>query len=208
MNKGYITMLTTGNKDLDRKFSGGIPEDTLLLLNISGKFPVDVFMQELVEPRKTLYIPLTRRSEYIKESFGGKVDILHGDQLSEIKDSSIVLENALEDYAEDIPEENSFNIVIDSLDEFENPEEATQAINDVQRKLDKDTVVFSYLLGNSSEIVKHRSNMILSLHTKIEQDSGISNFFIMDKNTKGKRLEESIKIEIGENVSLDTKRDI
>ncbi|QSG09398.1 RAD55 family ATPase [Halapricum desulfuricans] len=204
--------LRTGIDVLDRKLDGGIPAGSIVVLNANPASQAELFLYELTATRGTLYLSLDRSEQAIRDSLKnsptntGEPTIRHVSGEAPL-DNASKLVSAL-------PETS--NLIIDPLnvlEEQEPPSRFRSFMNDLQNHIFNtgSLAVLHCLDGRSvpplRDTTEHFADVIFQMDTKIEGDE-VENQLAIPKFRGGRAPTNVIKLNLVEEVSIDTSRDI
>jgi len=204
--------LRTGIDVLDRKLDGGIPAGSIVVLNATPASQAELFLYELTATRGTLYLSLDRSEQAIKDSLDqsptatGQPTVRHVSGEAPL-DNAGKLVSAL-------PETS--NLIIDPLDvleEQEPPSRFRSFMNDLQNHIFNtgSLAVLHCLDGRGvpplRDTTEHFADVVFELHTSINGDE-IENRMAIPKFRGGRAPTDVIKLDLAEEVSIDTSRDI
>ncbi|MUV88849.1 transcriptional regulator [Halapricum sp. CBA1109] len=204
--------LRTGIDVLDRKLDGGMPAGSIVALNASPASQAELFLYELTATRGTLYLSLDRSEQAIRDSLEhsptetGEPTVRHVSGEAPL-DNASKLVSAL-------PETS--NLIIDPLDvleEQEPPSRFRSFMNDLQNHIFNtgSLAVLHCLNGRSvpplRDTTEHFADVIFQMDTKIKGDE-VENQLAIPKFRGGRAPKNVIKLNLVEEVSIDTSRDI
>lgn len=204
--------LRTGIDVLDRKLDGGIPAGSIVVLNATPASQAELFLYELTATRGTLYLSLDRSEQAISDSLEqsptatGQPTIRHVSGEAPL-DNAGKLVSAL-------PETS--NLIIDPLDvleEQEPPSRFRSFMNDLENHIFNtgSLAVLHCLSGRSvpplRDTTEHFADVVFDLNTTISNDE-VENRLAIPKFRGGRAPTNVIKLDLVEEVSIDTSRDI
>jgi len=204
--------LRTGIDVLDRKLDGGIPAGSIVVLNANPASQAELFLYELTATRGTLYLSLDRSKQAIRDSLEhsptntGEPTVRHVSGEAPL-DNASKLVSAL-------PETS--NLIIDPLDvleEQEPPSRFRSFMNDLQNHIFNtgSLAVLHCLDGRSvpplRDTTEHFADVVFEMKTTVEGDE-IENQLAIPKFRGGRAPTNVIKLNLVEEVSIDTSRDI
>ena len=204
--------LRTGIDVLDRKLDGGIPAGSIVVLNANPASQAELFLYELTATRGTLYLSLDRSKQAIRDSLEhsptntGEPTVRHVSGEAPL-DNASKLVSAL-------PETS--NLIIDPLDvleEQEPPSRFRSFMNDLQNHIFNtgSLAVLHCLDGRSvpplRDTTEHFADVIFQMNTTIQGDE-VENQLSIPKFRGGRAPTNVIKLNLVEEVSIDTSRDI
>lgn len=204
--------LATGIGVLDRELDGGIPPGSLVAVSAPPVSQSELILQRVVEERNTLYVTIERQTKDVEESFSD--EILDSNQLV-IRHPN--LDSPL-DNTRDVLRQitNQANVIIDSTKMLEQSEEQARYIkflNELTTQLDNtDSIGIIHCIKGSDEpalrdTTLQMADIVLDLSVDITGDR-VENKLSVPKFRGGAALKENIKLELREEVRVDTSRDI
>jgi KaiC/GvpD/RAD55 family RecA-like ATPase len=204
--------LRTGIDVLDRKLDGGMPAGSIVVLNASPASQAELFLYELTATRGTLYLSLDRSEQAIRDSLEhsptetGEPTVRHVSGEAPL-DNASKLVSAL-------PEAS--NLIIDPLnvlEEQEPPSRFRSFMNDLQNHIFNtgSLAVLHCLDGRSvpplRDTTEHFADVIFQMDTRVNGDE-VENELAIPKFRGGRAPTNVIKLNLVEDVSIDTSRDI
>jgi KaiC/GvpD/RAD55 family RecA-like ATPase len=206
-----VERLRTGIEVLDRKLKGGIPAGSIVALCAQPASQAELFLYELTATRGTLYLSLDRTgnavTSSIKQSPTDTGDPTVRDVAGEAPlDSATKLVSAL-------PE--SSNLIVDPVDVLERQEPARfrNFMNELQNHIyNTGSLALLHCLEGRHvptlrDTTEHMADIVFQLDTSVKGDQ-IENRLAIPKFRGGVALNEVIKLELSEEVAIDTSRDI
>ncbi|MFB6304392.1 MAG: RAD55 family ATPase [Haloferacaceae archaeon] len=203
--------LPTGITVLDRQLDGGIPAGSIVLLTADPASQSELFLYELTAARGTLYLTSIRSDQAVKDAINqvpGRV----GDPTVRDIGGDAPLDGANR-LIHNLPE--GANLIVDALDPLErqDPSRYRAFLNELQTHMvnTQGLAVLHALKGDSvpenRDVSKHMADVVFDLRTTVD-GSEIENRMAIPKFRGGRALEETIKLKLTEEVSIDTSRDI
>ena len=203
--------LSTGVSVLDRQLDGGIPPGSIVLLAADPASQSELFLYELTAVRASLYLTTIRSDQAIRDAIDRTPGHV-GDPTVRDVGGNAPLDTANR-FVRDLPE--GANLIIDVVDVLEETEPARyrQFLNELQTHM-VNTGGLAVLHGMKSNgeprnrgYTKHMSDVVFDLQTKVK-GSDIENRLAVPKFRGAHPPEETIKLRLGERVTVDTSRDI
>lgn len=202
--------VSTGNVYLDRELSGGLPVGTVTALVSSPACQCSPLFYELMGEGKWLYVSTYRSEEVVRRELEnilmGDVRIEHVGTDRPVRKTHSVLEDI----------EESRNVLIDTL----NPLESTDRERRYVRLIN---ALKEYLLDSESVAVMHTTthgdtptqrevtltvaDVVLELDIVVEE-STVENHLLVSKFRGKDPLDEIIKLDLGQQLGVDTSRNI
>jgi hypothetical protein len=205
--------LPTGITVLDRQLDGGIPAGSIVFLEADPASQSELFLYELTAVRGTLYLTTIRSQQAVQDALGrtpGKVgnptvrDVGGGAPL----DSANRLVTSLPEGA---------NLVLDVVDVLEETGTSRyrEFLNELQTHM-VNTGGLAVLHGlkptngdapRNRTYTKHMADVVFDLQTDVG-GSDVENRLAVPKFRGGRAPEDTIKLRLSEQVTVDTSRDI
>jgi KaiC/GvpD/RAD55 family RecA-like ATPase len=203
--------LPTGIDVLDRTLSGGIPTGSVVTLSASPASQSELLLYELTAPRKTLYITTERSTEAVRDAIE-RTDAPTGSPEIQHVGSEAPLDQVGR-LVETLPQEST--LIVDPVDTLERREHTRyrRFMNGLQTAMvnTESVAVLHCLSGTSTpqgrDLTEYMADVVFSLDTRISGES-IENRLAVPKFRGGRALSETIKLELGDRVRIDTSRDI
>jgi len=203
--------LPTGITVLDRRLDGGIPEGSIVLLVAPPASQAELFLYELTTTRGTLYLSTVRSGTAVEDAIA-KVPGRVGNPTVRDIGGDAPLDNA-HSLVRELPE--GANLIVDVMDPLErrDPRRYRGFLNELQTHLvnTKGLAVLHAMRGanvpDNRDLTKNMADVVFELRTDI-QGSEIENRLAVPKFRGGAALEETIKLKMTEEVTIDTSRDI
>jgi KaiC/GvpD/RAD55 family RecA-like ATPase len=206
-----VERLPTGITVLDRQLDGGIPEGSIVLLVADPASQSELFLYELTTTRGTLYLTTVRSGTAVEDAID-RVPARVGNPTVRDIGGDAPLDNA-HSLVRDLPE--GANLIVDVMDPLErrDPQRFRGFLNELQTHLvnTKGLAVLHAMRGASipknRDYTTHMADVVFDLRTSID-GAEIENRLAVPKFRGGSALEETIKLNLTEDVSIDTSRDI
>jgi KaiC/GvpD/RAD55 family RecA-like ATPase len=203
--------LRTGIEVLDRKLDGGIPAGSIVALTAEPASQAELFLYELTATRGTLYISLDRTGDAVSDSIANSPTATGSPTVRDVAGEA-PLDNAAK-LVSALPE--SSNLIVDPLNILENQEPARfrNFMNELQNHIyNTGSLALLHCLDGYSipdlrDTTLHMSDIVFDLKT-IESGDNIENRLAVPKFRGGRALNDIIKLELSEEVAIDTSRDI
>lgn len=208
---GMAKRLPTGITVLDRRLDGGIPAGSIVLLSADPASQSELFLYELTAERGTLYLTSVRSDQAVRDALD-RVPGRVGNPTVRDVGGSAPLDGANR-LVSNLPEEA--NLIVDVLDPLERAETARyrEFLNQLQTHMinTKGLAVLHALDGTdvhpNRDLSEHMADVIFDLQTTVD-GSEVVNRMAVPKFRGGRALEETIKLQLADEVSIDTSRDI
>lgn len=204
--------LRTGIDVLDRKLDGGIPAGSIVALSASPASQAELFLYELTATRGTLWLSLDRTAEAVQYSIEN-TPANTGDPTVRHISGEAPLDNAGK-LVSALPETS--NLILDPVDvlEAQEPHSRYRAfMNDLQNHIFNtgSLAILHSLDGHSipplRDTTEHFADVVFQLDTGVTGDE-IENRLAIPKFRGGRAPNDVIKLDLVEQVSIDTSRDI
>ncbi|MFB6298087.1 MAG: RAD55 family ATPase [Salinirussus sp.] len=204
--------LRTGIEVLDRKLDGGLPAGSVVALTAAPASQAELFLYELTATRGTLWLSLNRAADAVANSVEN-TPTRTGDPTVRHISGEAPLDNTGK-LVSALPE--SSNLIIDPLDVLESQEPPSRFrsfLNDLQNHIVNtgSLAVLHCLEGRSvpplRDTTEHFADVVFRLRTD-EAGDEVENRLSIPKFRGGRAPPDIIKLELVEEVSIDTSRDI
>ncbi len=204
--------LRTGIDVLDRKLDGGIPAGSIVAMCAEPASQAELFLYELTATRGTLWLSLDRTADAVRASLEN-TPTRTGDPTIRHISGEAPLDNAGK-LVGALPE--SSNLIVDPLDVLEAQEPPSRFrafMNDLQNHIVNtgSLAVLHCLDGRSvsplRDTTEHFADAVFELDTYVEGDE-VTNKLAILKFRGGRAPTDVIKLDLVEEVSIDTSRDI
>ncbi|GAD52953.1 hypotheical protein [Halarchaeum acidiphilum MH1-52-1] len=203
--------LPTGIDVLDRKLDGGLPAGSLLVYESPPASQGELLLHEFAEPRNTLYLTADRTEDAVRDVFERAVvpsngpDVRYLSNDAPLDDGRRLFRNLGEG-------ETLIVDPIDALERTDRPRYET-FLSELQNHM-HNTGSVAVLHGLRGEHVPelrdatiHFADVAFRLRTTITGND-VENTLAVPKFRGGRALDETIKLDLGERVGIDTSRDI
>lgn len=203
--------LRTGINVLDRKLDGGIPSGSIVALTAAPASQAELFLYELTATRGTLYISLDRNGDSVSNSIDSATTRT-GDPTVRDVTGDAPLDNAAK-LVSALPQES--NLIIDPADvlERQEPTRYRNFLNELQNHIyNTESLAILHCLDGHNvpplrDTTEHMADLVFQLDTSVKGDR-IENKLAIPKFRGGQALTDIIKLELAEEVDIDTSRDI
>lgn len=203
--------LETGIGVLDRKLDGGIPAGSIVALCASPASQSELLLYELTAARGTLYLTTQRSDQAVRDAIEESSTEVGSPTVRDIGGSEPL--DQANRLIRALPE--GANLIIDPVDELEMRERARYCnfLNEVQTHMVNtgSIAVLHCLDGHSTpenrSTTQHMADVVFQLDTDV-RGSDLENRLSVPKFRGGKALMETIKLELSDQVDIDTSRDI
>jgi len=207
-----VNRLRTGIDVLDRKLDGGIPEGSIVALTADPASQAELFLYELTATRGTLWLSLDRTATAVQTSIEQTLAET-GDPTVRHISGEAPLDNAGK-LVSALPETS--NLIVDPLDvlEAQEPRSRFRAfMNDLQTHIvNTSSMAILHCLDGRDvaplrDTTEHFADVIFQLDTTVVGDE-VENRLAIPKFRGGRAPSDVIKLDLVEQVSIDTSRDI
>ena len=204
--------LRTGIDVLDRKLDGGLPAGSMVALTAHPASQAELFLYELTATRGTLWLSLDRTAEAVTDSIEN-TPAQTGDPTVRHISGEAPLDNAGK-LISARPETS--NLIVDPLDVLESQEPPSRFrsfMNDLQNHIfNTDSLAILHCLEGRNvpplrDTTEHFADVVFSLRTSVVGDQ-VENRLAIPKFRGGRAPSDVIKLDLVEDVSIDTSRDI
>ncbi|WP_121821492.1 RAD55 family ATPase [Halostella salina] len=203
--------LQTGIDVLDRKLNGGVPAGNIIALTASPASQAELLLYELTAARGTLYLTTHRSDQAVQDAIdatntGTGSPTVRDVGGSEPLDEANRLIRALPEGA---------NLIIDPVDPLERRERPRYRtfLNELQTHMvNTGSIAILHCLDGQDppqnrDATEHMADVVFDLETRVE-GTDMVNRLAVPKFRGGQALSETIKLELTEEVAIDTSRDI
>jgi KaiC/GvpD/RAD55 family RecA-like ATPase len=204
--------LPTGIDVLDRKLGGGLPAGSMVVLTAAPASQAELFLYELTATRGTLWLSLDRTAEAVRDSIEN-TPAKTGDPTVRHISGEAPLDNAGK-LVSALPQTS--NLIVDPVDVLESQEPPSRFrsfMNDLQNHVfNTDSLGILHCLDGRSvpplrDTTEHFADVVFHLSTDIDGDE-VENKLAIPKFRGGRAPSDIIKLDLVEEVSIDTSRDI
>ncbi|RDI70353.1 RAD55 family ATPase [Halopelagius longus] len=203
--------LTTGIDVLDRQLDGGIPAGSIVFLGAEPASQSELFLYELTAVRGTLYLTTVRSDAAVLDAVNRTPGTVGSPTIRDIGGGAPL--DSANKLVTELPE--GANLIIDVVDVLEETGTARyrEFLNELQTHM-VNTGGLAVLHGlktgdapRNRRYTEHMSDVVFDLQTEVD-GSEIENRLAVPKFRGGKAPEETIKLRLSEQVTVDTSRDI
>lgn len=203
--------LSTGIGVLDRKLDGGIPAGSVVAFTSPPASQGELLLYELTAARPTLYVSTDRSEEAVRDAFR-TTPARTGDPTVRYVPTDAPLQHA-QKLVSLLPERT--NLIVDPVDVLEEQGESNYRtfLNELQTQTrnTQSLAVLHCLAGRNvpeaRDVTEHMADVVFDLQTTVKGDA-VENRLAVLKFRGGRALGDTIKLELGERVQIDTSRDI
>lgn len=206
-----VNRLATGIEVLDRKLQGGIPAGSIVAIVADPASQSELLLYELTAARGTLYLTTERSATAVQDAIDRTSARVGNPNIRDIGgDAPLDQANQL---VKALPE--SANLIIDPIDVLERESRARYRhfMNELQTMMvNTDGLAFLHCLEGRDiparrDSTEYMADVIFDLETEVKGET-VENKLSVPKFRGGRALEDTIKLKLTEQVSIDTSRDI
>lgn len=203
--------LKTGIDILDRKLEGGIPAGSVVAIIANPASQSELLLYELTAARGTLYLTTERSAEAVRDALDRTNTRVGNPNIRHIGgDAPLDHANRL---IRALPE--AANLIIDPIDGLEREVRPRYLnfMNDLQTMMvNTGGLAFIHCLDGRDvppqrDTTEYMADVVFDLETTIKGES-VENKLSVPKFRGGRALEDTIKLQLTERVTVDTSRDI
>lgn len=206
-----VERLPTGITVLDRQLDGGIPAGSIVLLSADPASQSELFLYELTAARGTLYLTSIRSDQAVRDAIDRVPGRVGNPTVRDIGGGAPL--DGANRLVSNLPEQA--NLIVDVLDPLERSETPRyrEFLNQLQTHMmnTQGLAVLHALDGEdvpeNRDLSEHMADVVFDLQTEVE-GSEVVNRMAVPKFRGGRALEETIKLQLADEVSIDTSRDI
>lgn len=208
-------LLRTGVEVLDRKLDGGIPAGSTVALCADPASQAELFLYELTATRGTLYLSLNRTESAVATGIE-RTRTRTGDPTIRDITGDAPIENAAK-LVTALPD--SSNLIVDPIDVLEldadgDPPRFHNFMNTLQTHIaNTGSLAILHCLDNGGNVpelrghTEHMVDIVFDLETERKGDQ-VENRLSIPKFRGGRALTDVVKLELADEVAIDTSRDI
>ncbi|WP_254272219.1 RAD55 family ATPase [Haloarcula marina] len=202
----------TGLSPLDRKLGGGIPGGSVVALTASPASQSELLLYSLASEGQTLYLTAERTAFAVERA----LDSTRRMDLSQTDVRPIDREDPVTDarqYLTDLPHRSV--VVVDPMDCIERADSASVReflVTLRKRLVETDSIAVLHCL-NGGDVPEKRdrttymADVVLRLQTNLDEDD-VGNWLSVPKFRCGPALTDGIRLELTDEIHVDTSRDI
>ena len=206
-----MARLRTGIDALDRQLQGGLPGGSIVAYCAPPASQSELLLHELTAARDSVYLTTERTEDAVIDTFE-RARCPTGDPSIQYVAGDTPLQNAQRVFRSMVGETT---LIIDTIDPLERVDEARYRsfLNELRNHM-VNTGGVAVMHCMSSEhappartITQHMADVVLDL-TTVVQGADLETRLAVPKFRGGVALSETIKLELGDRVRVDTSRDI
>lgn len=204
--------LPLGITPIDRKLNGGIPSGSIVVVSAPPASQSELLLYKLAAARKTLYLTTERTADAVEETLEEVNDSTTLRTVRSVGGEDEALDNS-QQLIRQIP--NGSNVIIDSANVLEaaDANRYRTFLNALREEIATvDGIAFLHCLRapsdpNNRYISEHIADVVFELEQTRNGDQ-LETRLLIPKFRAGRALTETIKVELTEEVTIDTSRDI
>lgn len=206
-----VGRLETGIEILDRQLDGGLPAGSVVALTAAPSSQAELLLYQLTAARGSLYLTTERDQQAAKDAIKATQAPV-GDPTVRDVTGTEPLDRASK-LIRALPEEA--NLIVDTADPLERAERNRYRtfLNEVRNHMvNTGSVAFLHCLDGhhvpkNRDTTEHMADVVFDLETSI-RGTDLVNRLSVPKFRGGGALTDTIKLELTEQVAVDTSRDI
>ncbi|SDQ89818.1 RAD55 family ATPase [Natronobacterium texcoconense] len=206
-----VDRLETGIDVLDRKLDGGLPPGCIVAYTADPASQSELILYELTAARGTLYLTTERSDGLVRNALEDSPSAVGNPTVRHVTSDSPLEETSR--FVEALPD--GANLIIDTMNVLERAEtnDYIGFLNDLKEKMNETggIAVLHCLKGEDVPTNRprtyHAADAVFDLETQVA-GTELENRLTIPKFRSGGQPVESIKLELIEEVAIDTSRDI
>ncbi len=203
--------LQTGMEILDRQLDGGVPAGSVVALTASPSSQAELLLYQLTAARGSLYLTTERNQQAAKDAIKA-TEAPVGDPTVRDVTGTEPLDKASK-LIRALPEEA--NLIIDTADPLERsePNRYRTFLNEVRNHMVNTGSIAvlhcldGYHVPENRDTTAHMADVVFELETSV-RGTDLVNRLSVPKFRGGSALTDTIKLELTDQVAVDTSRDI
>ncbi|SNZ06256.1 RecA-superfamily ATPase, KaiC/GvpD/RAD55 family [Natronoarchaeum philippinense] len=203
--------LDTGIDVLDRKLDGGIPPGSIIAFTASPASQSELLLYQLTAARGSLYLTTQRSDQAVRDAIEATSAPTGSPTVRDISGSEPL--DQANRLIRALPE--GANLIIDPVDVLERRERSRYRnfLNDLQNHMvNTGSLAILHCLDGDSppdnrDTTQHMADIVFDLTTTV-RGTDVENRLSVPKFRGGQALTETIKLEMQDQVDIDTSRDI
>ncbi|WP_257300653.1 transcriptional regulator [Haloarchaeobius sp. FL176] len=203
--------LETGIDVLDRKLNGGLPPGSIVAFTASPASQSELLLYELTAARGTLYLTTERSDQAVRDAIENTNAPVGSPTVRDISGSEPL--DQANRLIRALPE--GANLVIDTADVLERGDRNRYRsfMNELQTHMvNTGSIAFMHCLDGhhiptNRDTTKHMADVVFALETQV-RGAELENRLSVPKFRGGTALVETVKLELADEVAIDTSRDI
>lgn len=206
-----MALLETGIQILDRRLGGGVPEGSVVALVAPPASNAELLLYQFTSARPTLYMTTVRSSAAVRDAFRATEAPVGDPTIRELAEGE-VLDQANRSIGR-LKEDTT--LIIDPADPMEQREQSRYInfLDNLQTHM-QNTKGYAVLhclddpdRPENRRVTLHAADTVFNLETEV-RGSNLVNRLTVPKNRGGQAITEEIKLELIDEVAVDTSRDI
>ncbi|AFZ71548.1 RAD55 family ATPase [Natronobacterium gregoryi] len=206
-----VDRLETGIDVLDRKLDGGLPPGCIVAYTAAPASQSELLLYELTAARGTLYLTTERSDTLVRHALEHSPSAVGSPTVRHVTSDSPLEETAR--FVDALPD--GANLIIDTMDVLERTEtdDYIAFLNDLKATINETggIAVLHCLKRDTVPTNRprtyHAADAVFDLETKLA-GTELENHLTIPKFRSGGQPTEAIKLELIEEVAIDTSRDI
>jgi len=204
--------LETGIDVLDRKLNGGLPPGSMVAFTASPASQSELLLYELTAARGTLYLTTERSDQAVRDAIDATPAEVGDPTVRDISGSEPL--DQANRLIRALPE--GANLVIDPMNVLERrePTRYRNFLNELQTHMvNTGSIAVLHCLDGATDAprnrdtTQHMADVVFDLETRTN-GTDMENRLSVPKFRGGRALTETIKLELADQVAIDTSRDI
>ena len=203
--------LPTGVEALDRQLEGGLLPGSVVAYLAPPASQSELLLMEMTNERNSLYLSTARTEGAVRDAFD-RCPAPTGDPVIEYVPADAPLDNARQMF---MGLEGEANLLIDPVDTLERaePTRYQKFLNELQNHMrNTGSVAMLHCISGSNEpdqrqLTTHMADVVFDLRV-VYDGAEVEARLAVPKFRGGRSLDETIKLELGDRVRVDTSRDI
>lgn len=206
-----MSLRRTGIEVLDRRLDGGIREGSIIALVAPPESNAELFLYQLTAAHSTLYLSTVRSAPAVRDAFRMSPAPSGNPKIHALSNAE-ALDQANRAVGQ-LPEDAT--LIIDPIDPLEERSNSRYIsfLNELQTHMQntKGYAVLHCLADDATpdnrRLTVHSADVVFNLSMEV-RGSDLVNRLTIPKNRGGRAITEEIKLELTEEVAVDTSRDI
>ncbi|MDZ7702653.1 MAG: transcriptional regulator [Halobacteriales archaeon] len=203
--------LPTGVEALDRQLEGGLLPGSVVAYLAPPASQSELLLMEMTDERNTLYLSTARTEGAVRDAFE-QCPAPTGEPVIEYVPADAPLDNARQLF---MNVETEANLIIDPVDtlEYADRNRYQKFLNELQNHMQNTgSVAMLHCISGADEpelrqLTKHMADVVFDLRV-VYDGAEVETRLAVPKFRGGRSLDETIKLELGDRVRVDTSRDI
>lgn len=210
-NDRMVGRLQTGIDVLDRKLDGGLPPGCVVAYTASPASQSELLLYELTAARGTLYLTTERSDDVVRHALERTQTRVGSPTVRSVSASDPLAETRR--FVGALPDGK--NLIVDTMDVVERSdrEDYRALLNSIKtRMLETGSIAILHCLKGETvpenrSTTEHMADAVFDLETRVGTTQ-LENYLTIPKFRAGGAPAERIKLELSDEVTIDTSRDI